>query len=542
MGLATKIRQLLTGHDTEFVGQASNQANSLVLLGKTLAESAQHVSEHANEQVSYTSEAVQAMDQMSTSIREVVESTSSTSDAATQMAELNNLGLRNMEQLNQSVHEVHRLYEHLDTALKRLNETSEKVNKVVEIINSVAEQTNLLSINARIEAAHVGARGRGFAVVAQEIRELSDQTKQSTREITDAIAENKRVADELSTTIKKSMNAVKTSVDQSESTTEGMRTVAREIETVREMVQKIAAATEQQSGNAEQVSQYIDGVVRLAQDTRTDADNSFKTGNDLSRLAAGLEKRFDSDEVDYFGVVPLENAIKMNHSFYPLCQFIGRVLEREFYIRLGHDYADAISDIGSGHALISYQTPSTYIEAREKYGIEPLAVPLAKGEPYYQSAIVVREDSGITDIQQLAGLRFAFGDPKSTGSKAMPEFMLKQQHVGLNDLAEYDFLGSHDNVAKAVLAGKFDGGGLMMSVAEKFVSKGLKILAISDKIPQFPICVSNRLSISDREKLLEALINLDDPEILGRLGSHVTGFAPIQDSDYDSVRVMLKNL
>ena len=93
-----------------------------------------------------------------------------------------------------------------------------------------------------------------------------------------------------------------------------------------------------------------------------------------------------------------------------------------------------------------------------------------------------------------------------------------------------------------MLQKNYDAGGLMLSAAEKHVSEGLKILATSAKIPQFPVCAAPQLGADDREKLIQALTALRDPQILGALGAHVTGFARISDSDYDGVRAMLKRL
>lgn len=542
MGLILKFKKLVSGESLDFVGQAANQANAMVLLGKSLAEAAHHVSDYADEQVEYTSDVAASIEQMGASIKEVAESAASTTTATAEMSELNKQGLQDMQKLDLSIHDVQDLFFKLEKINEKLQQSSSQVSEVVEIIDRVAEQTNMLSINATIEAAHAGTHGRGFTVVAREVRDLAKKTKESTKEIASAIAENTKLSNEVSVVIHDSLGLVENSVKRSESTIDGMFVVANEIETVSSMVQRIASATIEQSAAAESIGHSIEGVVKLAQETRTDANNSYQTGNDLSKMAAKLEERVDNNELEFFGLVPLENAIKMNKSFRPLCSFIGSILEKDFYIRLGHDYSDAIHDIGTGHALISYQTPSTYIEANEKFGIEPLVVPLTDGEPFYQSAIVVREDSGITDIRELSRKTFAFGDPKSTGSKAMPESMLIENSVMVDDLSGYDFLGSHDNVAHAVLNGKFDAGGLMLSVAEQFLDKGLKILAISANIPQFPICASNKLSHSDKEKIINALVNLKDEKILKSLGKKITGFARIKNSDYDSVREMLKKL
>lgn len=526
----------------ELVGRASNQANAMVLLGKTLAESSLNVSEHADDQVQYTEEIAAAMEEMNSSIKEIAESAAQTTTAAKHMAELNEAGSENMHQLTGSIDDVARLFEKVTVAMDQLNATSDAVNKIVEVINQIASQTNLLSMNALIEAAHAGKHGKGFAVVADEVRNLAANTLQSTREITETIARNQEVTREVVEAIHEGKSAVEKSVEKSRETAEALRTVGAEVDTVATMIHQIGVATQEQSATVGNITTNIESVARLAQDTLTSATSSHELSNNLAKVAGNLENRVNTYKLDFFGLVPVENAIKMNKSFTALSHFLGDILGRRFWVRLGHDYDSAIEDVGSGRALLSYQTPSTYIEAHEKYGVDALAIPLQDGQPFYRSAIVVREDSGINNIADLKNRKFAFGDIKSTGSKAMPESMLKAADVTIDDLASHNFVGSHDNVANSVLNKDADAGGLMLSVAENYVGKGLKIIGTSEEIPQFPICASPNLSKSDKRKVVDALVNLKDERILKALGSKVTGFAPIKDSDYDGVRAMLKNL
>lgn len=526
----------------ELVGRSSNQANAMVLLGKMLAESAHYVSEHAGEQVRHTGEVAAAMEQMGASIREIAANAARTSRAASKMAHLNDEGANDMKGLTQSIGEVAQLFERVSDMMRQLRMASDAMGQIVGVISEVAEQTKLLSMNAQIEAAHAGKQGRGFAVVAQEVRGLAEKTKMSTKEIADVIVRNQQLTEDAASAIQEGRNTVEQSVTNAKETASALTEVTSEIETVNTMVQQIASATEQQSATVDSIVSNVDSVAKLARDTLTSANSSHRASVDLAKVASRLEGRVNSFDLEFFGIVPLENAIKMNKSFTPLSGFIGSVLDRRLYVRLGHDYEDAIRDVGAGNALVSYQTPSTYIEAHEKYGVEALVIPLIKGEPFYRSAIVVRDDSGLTELPQLRGKRFAFGDPKSTGSKAMPESMLGEADVALADLADHGFLGSHDNVANAVLQKEYDAGGLMLSVAENYVDKGLKILATSSKIPQFPICASPSLSKAQKQRLIEALVNLRNESILKAMGSGITGFARIKDSDYDGVRAMLKSL
>ncbi|MCL4456724.1 MAG: phosphate/phosphite/phosphonate ABC transporter substrate-binding protein [Nitrospirae bacterium] len=232
----------------------------------------------------------------------------------------------------------------------------------------------------------------------------------------------------------------------------------------------------------------------------------------------------------------------MNKKFSSLVLYLNDKLGMDYIIKVGKDYTESIEDLGSGRTQISYQTPTTYIEGKHKYGTRLIGYFAKDGSPTYRSAIVVSKNSGIKSISELRGKRFAFGSEKSTGSTLVPMAMLAEAGITLKDLSHYAYLGAHDIVANAVLKGEFDAGGMMESVVAEFADKGIIALKVSEPIPQFPICVNKDLEPELAEKLKEALLSISDSSVIRTIDKGYTKFLEAKDSDFDGVRAMVKRL
>jgi phosphonate transport system substrate-binding protein len=114
--------------------------------------------------------------------------------------------------------------------------------------------------------------------------------------------------------------------------------------------------------------------------------------------------------------------------------------------------------------------------------------------------------------------------------------------AGVFDGLQYKFLGSHDNVAKAVSMGVFDAGGLQPGVAEKYVGKGVKIIAESAPVYEHVLVVSSGVDVETTKKIQAAVLNLKDPAVLDPIMKGMSGFVATKPSDYDNLRAIMKKV
>jgi len=233
--------------------------------------------------------------------------------------------------------------------------------------------------------------------------------------------------------------------------------------------------------------------------------------------------------------------------FGPLAEYLGKKIGKKVELRAVSDYEGAIRDIAHGITYLCFMTPTTYIEANKKYGVEVLVKSMTEGKATYHSVIITRSDSKINSVEDIKGHTFAFGDPHSLSNYIAPRIMLLEAGLDLKDLLYYEYLGPHEEVVNAVLRGNFDAGGVTESVAFKFKDKGLKLVKFSEDLPGFSICISRNLPEKDKASVRAALTALTDatPEgsaILGSIYRRYTAFEDASDTEYASVRRMMTRL
>ncbi|NWG87803.1 MAG: phosphate/phosphite/phosphonate ABC transporter substrate-binding protein [Hydrogenophilaceae bacterium] len=254
-----------------------------------------------------------------------------------------------------------------------------------------------------------------------------------------------------------------------------------------------------------------------------------------------------ADKPLILAVHPYLPAKEIQQRFAPLAAYLGQTLGKPVEVRIGGSYDEHIEAIGRDRVDIAFMGPASYVRMLDQYGSKPLLGRFeVNHQPHLYGVIAVRQDSPLRALKQLKGKRFAFGDPESTMSHIVPHAMLKDAGVPLSALAEHRFLGSHKNVALAVLAGDFDAGAMKQEVFAEFAAKGLRALATTPPTPDHLFIARANLPAQEIEHLRRALLQIKDrPDaeaILEPLHNGLNALIPASEKDYAPLRRMMRGL
>ncbi|WP_374288631.1 methyl-accepting chemotaxis protein [Desulfovibrio desulfuricans] len=233
-------------------------------------------------------EAATAMNQMNASVQEVAFSASSASDAATSTRERALAGAEIVEKAVQSIGSVHEVSLRLKVGMAELNDHSQAITRIMNVISDIADQTNLLALNAAIEAARAGEAGRGFAVVADEVRKLAEKTLASTQDVGNAIAAIQHSTAKSVGDMDKAVGQVQLATDFANQSGKALEEIVSTVEATADQVNAIATASEEQSAASEEINRSIDNVTQVARQTADAMGEAQKAVADLAQQARGL--------------------------------------------------------------------------------------------------------------------------------------------------------------------------------------------------------------------------------------------------------------
>ena len=230
-----------------------------------------------------------AVDDMSSS---VIAEASSANEASSAANDSNNAADRGQQTVGVTVNNIRQLAANVQEAsdvILKLETDANQVGAVLDVIKGIAEQTNLLALNAAIEAARAGEQGRGFAVVADEVRTLASRTQKSTEEIQKTIEQLQSAARSAVQKMQQSTVQAEQSVNSANQAGESLQVITTSIRRIREMNQHIASATEEQQSMANTIVNHVVDIVKHTEHSSRSAGNIAKASRELANLAQNLE-------------------------------------------------------------------------------------------------------------------------------------------------------------------------------------------------------------------------------------------------------------
>ncbi len=273
----------------KMIGKVANVTNQLASSAVELSASSEHIATNAQQQTSQTDQVATAMQEMTATVIDVAKNSSEAAGSAKQASELAVKGsdvvtrtIDGMNRIAQSVNESAR-------TIGALGKGSEQIGEIIKVINDIADQTNLLALNAAIEAARAGEQGRGFAVVADEVRKLAERTTTATQEIGDMIKGIQGDTRNAVESMQAGTKEVETGVELANQAGKALKQIAEAVQNVLNMVQQIAAAVEEQSSAGEEISSNIESVANVTKQTTAGAQQSSESSQNLSALAVELQ-------------------------------------------------------------------------------------------------------------------------------------------------------------------------------------------------------------------------------------------------------------
>ena len=239
-----------------------------------------------------------AVNEMSAAVQEVSKNTGSAAQAAQDASDMSQKGALTITDAMGIVDSLGANVSTASSSISQLKADSENIGGVLDVIRGIAEQTNLLALNAAIEAARAGEQGRGFAVVADEVRTLASHSHDATQEIQEMVERLQQGVISAVTNMEEVSKRAVEGVNQVEASAEALAEISGSVHIINDMNTQIATATEEQSSVAEEVSRNIEKINQLSSETAESAVKSEETSQNLSELANGLKvmvEQFDDN-------------------------------------------------------------------------------------------------------------------------------------------------------------------------------------------------------------------------------------------------------
>ncbi|XLM15422.1 methyl-accepting chemotaxis protein [Pseudomonas sp. PLMAX] len=289
LGQLQRAIQRMTQGLRELIGGISDGVTQIASAAEELSAVTEQTSAGVTSQKVETDQVATAMNEMTATVQEVARNAEEASEAAVAADQQAREGDKVVGEAIAQIERLAKEVGHSTEAMGELKRESDKIGSVLDVIKSVAQQTNLLALNAAIEAARAGEAGRGFAVVADEVRSLAQRTQKSTEEIEELIVGLQNGTQHVATIMDNSRALTDSSVELTRRAGGSLENITRTVSAIQAMNQQIAAAAEQQSAVAEEINRSVLNVRDVSDQTSAASEETAASSIELARLGTHLQ-------------------------------------------------------------------------------------------------------------------------------------------------------------------------------------------------------------------------------------------------------------
>ncbi len=263
-----------------------------------ISASSEEMAAGAQEQSSQSQEVSTAVDQMTRTILDTTKNAGSTADQAKNAGQIAEDGGKVISETIEGMNRIAIVVTKAAETVQELGKSSDQIGEIVQVIDDIADQTNLLALNAAIEAARAGEQGRGFAVVADEVRKLAERTTKATKEIADMIKRIQKETKGAVESIQQGTAEAQKGKSLAAKAGESLKQIITGSSAVLDRATQVAAASEEQSATAEQISRNIEAINNVAQESAAGVQQIARAAEDLNRLTDNLQNLVSRFNID----------------------------------------------------------------------------------------------------------------------------------------------------------------------------------------------------------------------------------------------------
>ncbi len=272
------------------VRQLGNSSTEVASAATEISSSAEQISRGAQNQEQQVTQVSAAVEEMTATIVESSKNAGEANEGSKASADTATVGGQVVQEAIEGMNRIAIVVRESAENINKLASSADQIGEIIGVIDDIADQTNLLALNAAIEAARAGEQGRGFAVVADEVRKLAERTGQATGEITEMIKGIQQGTQEAVSSMETGIKEVDTGRDLTDKAGNSLTEIVSGSQRIMDMIQQIATASDEQSAAAEQIARNVEQVSAATKESAAGAGQAATAAEELSRNADGLQE------------------------------------------------------------------------------------------------------------------------------------------------------------------------------------------------------------------------------------------------------------